>query len=61
MIRPLEAPRARAAVTYSCCFTWRTWPRMMRLMPTQYSMPKAMNMEIRLAPMVATKAEPGPL
>ena len=35
IIRPLDAPRARAAVTYSCCLIWRTWPRIMRLIPTQ--------------------------
>ena len=50
MIRPLEAPRARAAVTYSCFLRVRIWPRMMRLIPTQYRQAKAMNMPIRLGP-----------
>ena len=61
MIRPPLAPRARAAVTYSCCLSWGIWPRMMRLMVTQYSRPKAMKMEMRLGPRMVTRFWSGPL
>ena len=59
MIRPLEAPSARAAVTYSLSFRIRIWLRTIRAMPTQYSRAKMMKMEIMLGPRVCIHLKPG--
>ena len=46
----LDAPRAFAAVTYSCYFSINTCPRMIRAIPTQYRSPKAIKIAIKLGP-----------
>ena len=59
MMRPPEAPSARAAVTYSLSFSVRTWERTIRAMPTQYSRAKMMKMDTMLGPSFCIQPKPG--
>ena len=59
MMRPPDAPSARAAVTYSLSFSVRTWERTIRAMPTQYSSAKMMKMDTILGPRVCIQPKPG--
>ena len=59
MIRPLPAPNALAAVTYSDSFSTSTWDRVIRAIPTQYKRAKTINMAMRLGPTFCIHSKPG--
>ena len=59
MMRPPDAPSARAAVTYSLSLRVSTCERTIRAMPTQYSSAKMMKIDTMLGPRVCIQPKPG--
>ena len=59
MMRPVPAPRARAAVTYSLSFSVSTWLRTMRAIPTQYKRANTIRILMSCTPMMLIQPKPG--